>query len=773
MNQFTIRPILQFGIATFLVFALGLSAGAQSNYTGLPNLKLDKMSDQQIMQMWMQGQNSGLSESEGISQLVRMGLDPKEVNGFKKRLLKIQGISKTTNSGAKNFILDSTMFMQDSTWVEEIPRLKKRSRYYGFDYFSNPYPILQPNVKVATPQNYVLGTGDVLSISITGANVKEMNAGISPEGKIQMEYVGYLSLSGLTLEEATRKIKSTLARIYPALNSGGSKLSVTLANIRSIRITVTGEAEFPGDYVLSAQAGFFNILYLSNGPTVNGSLRKIDLIRNNKIIDSIDFYGFLQKGLLDKNIRLQDQDVIRFRPASKRVIFSGEVVRPGIFELLDNETLANAFTYAGGFKPAAIKDVAKLARYDVRTMTLKDVAAADFETILPKNGDSVNVDKILDVYNNRVVLEGAVYRPGSYELTGNLTVAALLKKADGVIENAFLNRGTIKRNIPGTEPTLLSFDVQKILNGSALDIALYKNDTITIASIEGIQNKLTVSLGGAVKNPGVYAFRRGMQLEDLLLMAGGFTNEAANHKVEISRLTKNRADTLTNQLMQLMVVAVDSNLITTNTKHTLEPLDYIFVPRLLNYQNLGAVKLNGEVLYAGEYALEKRNETLQEVLTKAGGISPYASIADVQVFRSGLRVGTNLEDNNGAPSFLLRPGDSIFIPRKEPFVEVKGGVFNPQILSYSSSSFMDYISNAGGITDKGNLKKAYVQYSSGIHKKINHFLFFRTYPKIYPGSKIIVPEKTDTGKKGLSIIELSAITGSLSAIISLISVLRK
>ena len=772
MNPFNIRPILQFGITAILVVVLGLSAGAQSNYTGLPNLKLDKMSDQQIMQMWMQGQNSGLSESEGIGQLVRMGLDPKEVNGFKKRLLRIQGIAKTTNSGAKNFILDSTMFMQDSTWVEEIPRLKRRSRYYGFDYFSNPYPILQPNVKVATPQNYVLGTGDVLSISVTGANVKEMNAGISPEGKILLEYAGYVSLNGLTLEEATSKIQSTLARIYPALNSGATKLSVTLANIRSIRITVTGEAEFPGDYVLSAQAGFFNILYLSNGPTVNGSLRKIDLIRNNKIIDSIDFYGFLQQGLLDKNIRLQDQDVIRFRPVTKRIIFSGEVVRPGIYELLENETLANAIGFTGGFKPAAIKDVAKLARYDIRTMSLKDVAANDFETILPKNGDSVFVDKILDIYSNRVVLEGAVYRPGSYELTSNLSVAALLKKADGVIENAFLNRGTIKRNVPGTEPTLLSFDVQKIVSGSVSDIALYKNDTITIASTDGIQNKLTVTLAGSVKNPGTYPYRRGMQLEDVLLMAGGFTNEAANHKVEISRLSKNRADTLTNQLMQISVVAVDSNLNTLGTKHALEPLDYIFVPRLLNYQNLGAVKLGGEVLYAGVYALEKRNETLQELLQKAGGVSPYASIKDVQVFRNGLRVGTPSESKDGIPSFLLRPSDSIFIPRQEPFVEVKGEVFNPQILSYQSSSFRNYISMAGGINDKGNLKKAYVEYPSGISKKINHFLFFRNYPKIYPGSKIIVPAKTDTGKKGLSIIELSAITGSLSAIISLISVLR-
>jgi protein involved in polysaccharide export with SLBB domain len=434
--------------------------------------------------------------------------------------------------------------------------------------------------------------------------------------------------------------------------------------------------------------------------------------------------------------------------------------------------LATAIGFTGGFKPAAIKDVAKLARYDIRTMSLKDVAAADFETILPKNGDSVHVDKILDIYSNRVVLEGAVYRPGSYELTSNLSVATLLKKADGVIENAFLNRGTIKRNIPGTEPTLLSFDVQKIVSGAALDIALYKNDTITIASTDGIQNKLTITLAGSVKNPGTYPYRRGMQLEDVILMAGGFNNEAANHKVEISRLSKNRADTLTNQLMQIMVVAVDSNLNTAGTKHALEPLDYIFVPRLLNYQNLGAVKLGGEVLYAGVYALEKRNETLQELLQKAGGVSPYASIKDVQVFRNGLRVGTPSESKDGIPAFLLRPSDSVFIPRQEPFVEIKGEVFNPQILSYHSTRFKSYISNAGGTTDKGNLKKAYVEYPSGISKKINHFLFFRSYPKIYPGSKIIVPAKTETGKKGLSIIELSAITGSSSAIISLISVLR-
>jgi protein involved in polysaccharide export with SLBB domain len=266
-----------------------------------------------------------------------------------------------------------------------------------------------------------------------------------------------------------------------------------------------------------------------------------------------------------------------------------------------------------------------------------------------------------------------------------------------------------------------------------------------------------------------------MQLEDLILMANGFTNDAANHKVEVTRLNKNRADTLANQLMKVFTIDVDSTLVNNGNKNTLEPLDYVFVPKLLNYRNLGTIKLGGEVLYAGEYALEKRNETIQEVIARAGGISPFASMSNVQVYRNSLRVATTLleSENVQEAKFLLRAGDSIYIPRSEPFVEVKGAVFNPQILSYKSASFMDYISDAGGVTDKGNLSKAYVQYSNGINRKIKHFLFFRNYPRIIAGSKIIVPEKAESERKGMSILEVSALTGSLSALISLISVLKK
>jgi len=748
---------------------------AQTNHTGLPSMKLDKLSDQQLMQVWQQSQASGLSESEAINQLVRKGLDPSDVNSFKKRLIQLQGLSKGMNTGAKSLIKDTASFMRDSTWVSEVPKLKLRSRFYGYEYFSNPNPLFQPDARVATPQNYILGPGDELSIAVTGANSKELETKVSPEGNIQLEYAGIITVNGLSIEDATKRIKARLATLYPGINGGATKVNVTLSNVRSIRVTVIGEAEYPGDYVVSGQAGFFNVLYLSNGPTSNGSLRKIDLIRNNKVIDSVDFYEFLQNGLLRKNIRLQDQDIIRYRYYQKKLILSGEVQRPAIYELTEKETLAEAIQYAGGLQPTAVKDMAKVVQSNTRSMSIKDIAASEFGYMIPHNGDSVHFDKILSMYTNRVVLEGAVYRPGNYELTEKLTVAALIKKADGLREGAFVNRAFIKRNRPNQEPELLSFDVLKILAGTQADIALVKEDTLVIAANEGLQNSLSVNIGGAVKNPGTYNYRKGMQLEDLILMANGFTNDAANHKVEVTRLNKNRADTLANQLMKVFTIDVDSTLVNNGNKNTLEPLDYVFVPKLLNYRNLGTIKLGGEVLYAGEYALEKRNETIQEVIARAGGISPFASMSNVQVYRNSLRVATTLleSENVQEAKFLLRAGDSIYIPRSEPFVEVKGAVFNPQILSYKSASFMDYISDAGGVTDKGNLSKAYVQYSNGINRKIKHFLFFRNYPRIIAGSKIIVPEKAESERKGMSILEVSALTGSLSALISLISVLKK
>ena len=741
--------------------------------SNLQTTKVGQMTDEQLMQIWQQAQRSGLSENEAVSLLVKRGLPASEVTAFKKRIVQLQG--KTKSGLSENLIKDSANFLKDSSWVSEIPALKRKSNYYGFDFFNNPNPSFEPNLRLTTPKNYVLGPDDAFIISYTGINETSIDAKISADGNIQIPYAGKIAVNGLTIEQATEKIKERMKQAYPALASGKTKVFLTLTNFKTIGVTIVGEAERPGTYYVSSLASFFNVLYKAGGPSEKGSLRKIELIRNNKIIETIDFYSFLQNGLLGKNIRLEDQDVIHIPVYQKRVALTGEVKRPAIYELLDKETLGELVQLGGGLDEGAVKDVAKVVQIGEREMKMRDVALVDFNYFIPKNGDSVFFEKVLPVYKNRVVLSGAVFRPGNYEITDQFTLSKLIKKADGLREDAFLNRGYIKRRKANSDREQVSFNTKEILSGTQPDILLVKDDSVFILSKDSLQDIPTITVSGSVRVPSIFQFREGLSLEDVILMAGGFTNDAANHKVEISRLEKNKADTLANKLIDLIKLEVDSSFKNQSGKTLLQPMDIIFVPQLLNYRNLGTVKIRGEVLYAGDYALEKRNETIQEVIKRSGGISPFASMNDVQVFRKGLRVGTTLLSDNSkqGEKFLLQPEDSIYVPKNEPFVEVQGAVFNPQIVSYESDHFLSYISDVGGITDKGNLKKAYIQYSNGISRKIHHFLFFRRYPKVLPGSKIIVPVRSDVANKGLSLIEISALLGSLTTLISLIVVLKK
>lgn len=774
MNFYSIKKITTSIIClAFLLIAQEIYAQTgNTNTSGLPSAKASQMSDQQIMQLWQQAQRSGMSENDAMSLLVKRGLPASEVNDFKKRLLQLKGKSKSGVS--QDLIKDSSKFLKDSSWVAEIPAIRRKSNYYGFDLFSNPNPSFEPNLRITNPKNYVLGPDDEITINYTGINETSVTAKVALDGSLQIPYAGNVNVNGITLEQATQKIKNKMLLAYPALANGQTQIFITLNSLKTIGIIVTGEAERPGTFYVSSLASFFNVLYQANGPSENGSLRKIELIRNNKVIETVDFYSFLQKGLLGKEIRLEDQDIIHIPLFHKRVTLAGEVKRPAIYELQEKETLAELIQFGGGFDNSAVKDVAKIVQKGDKELNMRDVAMADFNYFIPRNGDSVFFEKVLPRYTNRVILTGAVYRPGNYELTDHLTLANLIKKADGLTEDAFLNKGYIKRRKPDAERIFVSFSTGDILTGKEPDIVLSKDDSVFILSKDNLQDIPTITVGGNVRAPNTFQFREGISLEDVIAMAGGFTNDAATHKVEISRLEKNSSDTLANKLIELITLNVDSSLQNKGSKIMLQPLDYIFVPRLLNYRNLGTVRIRGEVLYAGDYSLEKRNETIQEIIKRSGGISPFASMGDVQVFRKGLRVGTNLleDDSKQKGKFLLQPEDSIYIPKNEPFVEVKGAVFNPQILSYESDNFKSYISNVGGVTDKGNLKKSYIQYSNGINKKINHFLFFRIYPKVLPGSKIIVPEKAESAKKGLSAFEISTLLGSLATLISLIAVLK-
>ena len=750
-------------LAVFVLIATNVQAQNESN------ARISQFSDQQILQLWQQVSANTSSESDAMKLLVKKGLKPAEVLQFKKRLIGLQS-SKRSQFSTNNLIKDTANFMRDSTWVLEVPEVKKPSSRYGYDFFSNPNISFEPNLRIATPKNYVLGPDDQLSLTLTGLNEIEMESVINHEGNVNIAYVGLINVNGLTIEDAKARIFARMSKAYPALKTKQTQLTITLSAYRSIRVTIIGEAERPGAYQISSLSTLFNALYTSGGPTETGSLRDIQLIRNNKKIASIDLYEFLQTGKMSQDIRLEDQDVIVYPPYIKRVELGGMVKRPLVYELKPNENLSHALQYAGGFNDSAYTDRLKVVQRNARDKNYKDVEANAFVNYTPLQGDSIYAEKQLPSFENKVTITGAVYRPGDYGYSSGMSLQALLQKADGLRSDAFLPRATIKRLTSNRDRVLVSVDLQKVNTGSTF--TLEREDSIQIYTKQELEEVQYITIAGHVRTPGKILYREGMQIQDVIAMSGGFTKDAAYHRVELSRIKKNRTDSLANQLVDLIKLELDSNLSSHDNTFTLQAQDYIFVPRLLNSVFLGDIKVAGEVLFPGNYALEKRNETIENILERAGGLTKYGSIKDLQVYRKGVLIGVNLDNNNARDlSLLLLPGDSLFISRNDPFVEVTGAVYSPQLTRYESGSFKSYISAAGGVKNRASLAKAYIQYGNGINQKQTKFLFFRFYPRVTPGSKIIVPEMPEK-EKGFSVAELSAITSIVSALVGLAAILK-
>jgi len=344
---------------TALILLMALSVSAQVPMQS--SFKVSQLSDKQIMQLWQRAQKSGMSENEAIEELVKRGLSASDVNQFKQRLVQVQSKNKSSFT-SQNSIKDTASFLRDSSWIIAVPQIRKISPYYGFEFFSNPNISFEPNLSQAPPKNYILGPGDELNISVTGANETDFTNPITKEGNIQIPYVGMVNISGLTIDQATQRIKQKMSVAYPLLKTGRTQLFVTIDNVKSIKITIIGEAEKPGTYTVSALSDFFNVLYLSGGPSVNGSLRKIELIRNNTVIETVDFYEFLQKGLFAKNIKLNNQDIIRFPVYQKRVSVNGQIKRPAIYELAEKETLQDLIRIAGGMGDTAYTESVKMVQ---------------------------------------------------------------------------------------------------------------------------------------------------------------------------------------------------------------------------------------------------------------------------------------------------------------------------------------------------------------------------------------------------------------------------
>jgi protein involved in polysaccharide export with SLBB domain len=666
--------------------------------------------------------------------------------------------------------LSNAIARRDTNWIFKTPlEGQPKSPYFGYSFFSEAFSEYAPNTNLATPESYILGPGDGLKVDVTGLNEREIIGYISPEGFYTLPYVGKVSLAGLPIEAAKKLIRTRLTAIYPGISSGATKVYVSLSEVRTIQVYVAGEARRPGGYTVSGLTNLFNLLYLSGGPTDNGSLRSIQVIRNNKVIREVDFYEFIKKGILGQNVRLEDQDIIQYPIYKNRVKVEGEVKISSIFELKEKETLQQVLQFAGGFGEKAYVQSVTVKTKGETGLQIKNVPASDFGTFVLMAGDGVTVGAIDSLYENKVMIAGEINRPGPYGLLKNENLSSLIARAGGIKENAFANRGFIQRMMPGVNTQMIPFDVQEILAKKQPDILLVKNDSIVIFSARNFLTNTFVTISGGVKKPGSYSFQKGMKIEDLIALAGGFTVDAAFHKVELNRLKKDNQENLSNQILTRSKVSVDSSLRSSASSLALEPFDDVLVPKLLNYRLLGSVKVRGEVLYEGDYSLEKRDETVTEIIARAGGISPYASVGDLQVYRNGLRIGI---EETETPLYLL-PGDQIVVPRKNNFVTVTGAVFNEQLIEYHSGRLGEYISAVGGTKNNANLRKAYVQYPNGMYKKTRRFLFMKFYPRIQPGSKIFVPEKSLADMKSIGVAEISSFATLLTSLVAVISILNR
>ena len=777
------------------IVILFFSANAQDiTLDNLKNLKIDQLSDEQFLKFHTRLKANGISLEKAYELMEKNGLSSVDIERIKQRLLSIsfttknkinfptKSIQNTDTSNVysrKSINEENDLKTNDSVELGTIKKLNrvekvssKSIEIYGESFFNNPKLSFEPDLRIASPQNYILGADDELTLILTGLNEVSIKAKVSPDGNIKIPYVGLIFVNGLSIEQASTHIRSKMLKVYPALASSQTKLNINISKIKSIRVTIIGEVKQPGTYTVSSLSSLFNALYQSGGPNKNGSMREIELIRRNKVINTIDLYDFLQKGLTAGNIQLVDQDVIRIPFYQKRVIISGEIKHPAIYEMKNNEYLITLISYAGGFTENAYKANVKVFQKGAEELKLKDVSQELYENYNTQNGDSVVIGRINNRFSNRVNITGAVVRPAFYELNEGLTLKGLIEKANGLREFAFLNRGYINRIKSDLTKETVSFDLQKIVAANEPDLNLQREDQVVILSAEDLKDELSVSISGLVKQPGIYVYREGMQLGDLIAMAGGLKYNAAQQRIEIARIIPNISNQPANQLLESFILNLDSNLNNQGQPVFLKALDKITVPQLVNYRDLGIVDISGQVLYPGLYAIQKKDETPLELINRAGGLTSEASLVNTQFFRLGTRVSVDLLKKNKKNGFLLQNRDSIFIPKVFPYVEIIGGVNNPQLFEFKNTRFKFYINAAGGIASNVNLKKSFVSYPNGINNGVKSFLIFTKYPKVLKGSKIIVPDSIYAEKKKLSFAEMSALATIFTALVTLISVLK-
>ncbi|WP_313264725.1 SLBB domain-containing protein [Sphingobacterium sp.] len=619
--------------------------------TNPANIKVDNLTDAQIEQYVKQAALMGYDESQLDGFARAQGVSAVEVQKLKERLATIKrkkqqpNQSKEVSNRNKLNNRNSGRQIEGNSNIDSLQRqqLNKRDsieneegklKIFGSDLFKNNAITFEPNLRMATPSSYIIGPDDEILLDITGDNEASYQLPVSPDGTIKVEYVGQINVAGLSIAAAKSKIEQRLSGTYPALRSGRTQVSVNIGNIRTIRVTLTGAVTKPGTYSLPSLATVFNALYASGGPNKNGTYRKIQVIRGNRVVSTIDVYDFLANGIQQGNIRLQDQDIIHIPVYGARVQFEGEVKRPAIFETVPGESLSDILRYAGDFTENAYSAKVKVLQTTGRERSVQDIYADQFANYTPKGGDQYIVEPILERFANRISVLGAVFRPGIFGLEPGMTLKQVLEMADGVREDAFMERGIINRLKADNTAELINFNVRDILAGTAADIPLKREDKIEIASIFDLRDEYKFTVQGEVRFPGDFPFASNATLGDLIQKAGGFTEAAKNARVEIARRLQNLDVTDHRSSKTILVDIKDGVLMDPGI--TLEPYDVISILGDAGFRTQRQVKIEGEVLYPGFYTISREDERISDIIKRAGGLTPYAYTEGASLKRTGM-----------------------------------------------------------------------------------------------------------------------------------------
>lgn len=783
------------------------------------------MSDEQVIEYVKTASAAGKSQKQIINELALKGVTRVQAERIKKRYDEQQSAKSNMGAIAKNRMRQTTevsdMMVEgemdaitaDITDPTEQATETAARLVFGRNIFNNRNLTFAPSQNLATPANYKLGPGDEVIIDIWGSNQTTIREIISPDGNINIETIGLIYLNGMTIKDAENYLRRELSKIFSIGNdnSSTSDIKLSLGQIRTIQINIMGEVAMPGTYALSSFSTIFHALYRAGGVSNLGSLRNINLIRNGKKVASVDVYDFILKGKTMDDIRLQEGDVIIVPPYELLVDIQGNVKRPMFYEMKNGETVQNLIEYAGNFTGDAYTKNIRMTRQNGREYQIYTIDDMDYSIFKLMDGDVLSVSAMLDRYENRIEIKGAVYRPGIYQYSGQLnTVRQLVQKAEGLKGDAFMNRAVLHREREDLTLEVIPVNIKGVMDGNIPDIALQRNDILYIPSIHDLQDIGIISVYGEVARPGSFPYAENTTIEDIIIQAGGLKESASTVRIDISRRIKNsKGTTTTDKIGEMFTFSLkDGFVIDGEPGFELKPYDQIFVRKSPAYQEQINVGVSGEVMYSGTYALTQKSERVSDLVMKAGGVTPYAYIKGAKISRRisaeerrrmnavlsiarttadkdsiditklelgdiyyvGIDLEAALKNPGSNADIVLREGDQLIVPEYNNTVRISGEVMYPNTVSYVEGKKISYyIEQAGNYSQSAKKKRAFIVYMNGQVKKANRY----SSNLIEPGCEIIVPTKQKNSFQLQNMLSIATTSASLATMIASIANILK